>query len=170
VRLALIAVIAILGSGPGCALDPFADETVPPVEDFGVRISAGLGSADPYLDAAEVGPDNEVQFRARIGDGRVIEMTAPRGPSEELIVTATPEGSDVALATVTLSSRTGRELSVDRLHSFDPGYVSIEDNSTEDELVLRIATPRLTGTDQGEVPFTFKMDVVPPGGSEGDGR
>ena len=165
VALALIGA-AIALAAPGCSLDPYADETVPPLEDFGVRISSGIGAADPYLDGVSVEADSTVQFRAKIGDGKVIEFSMPRGPSQEIEVTGSGEGSDEALETVTLSSSTGAPIEVEGVYSIDPGFVSVEDNSTADELVLRIAAPRLTGTGQGQVRLSFKTDVIPPGGGQ----
>jgi hypothetical protein len=160
--LALIGALLALGA-PGCALDPFGDETEPPLEDFGVRISAGIGAADPYLAGVSVEADSTVQFDAKIGDGNVIEFSMPRGPAQEIEVTGSAEGSDEALETVTLSSSTGAPIEVEGVYSIDPGFVGTEDNSTGDELVLRIAAPRLTGTGQGQVRLSFKTDVIAPG-------
>jgi hypothetical protein len=159
---ALLGAILALAA-PGCSLAPFGDETEPPLEDFGVRISSGIGAADPYLDGVSVGPDSTVQFHAKIGDGNVIEFSMPRGPSQEIEVTGSAEGSDEALETVTLTSSSGAPIEVDGVYSIDPGFVGTEDNSTGDELVLRIAAPRLTGTGQGQVRLSFKTDVVGPG-------
>lgn len=143
----------------GCALDPFGNETQPVVSDFGVRISAGIGAADPYLPGVEVGPDSTVQFRARIGDGNVVEFAMPRGPAEEIEVSAFEEGSDEVLGSVTLTSSTGAPIELDGVTAVDPGFVGAEDNSTPQELRLRVAAPRLTGTGQGRVNLRFKTDV-----------
>lgn len=159
--LAALCLLVALGAS-GCALDPFGNETEPPVEDFGVRISAGIGAADPYLSSVSVEPDSTVQFEAKIGDGNVIEFSMPRGPAEEIEVTASGEGSDEALATVSLSSATAAPLELDGVYAVDPGFVGVEDNSTADELRLRIAAPRLTGTGQGQVLLSFKTDVGKP--------
>jgi hypothetical protein len=155
---AVAALAALLLSG--CSvLDPFEEETLPPVEEFGARISAGLGAAAPYLDTQEVTAPSTVQFRIDVADGNVIEIAAPRGPAPEIPVTATLEGSDEILKEVTLTGADGEDVRVQSLYSFDPGFVAVEDNSTDDQLLLRIATPRLTGTGQGGVRFTFKTDV-----------
>lgn len=146
----------------GCTLDPFANETQPTLSDFGVRVSAGIGAADPYLPGVSVEPGSTVQFRARVGDGNVVEFAMPRGPAEEIEVSAFEEGSDEAIESVEVTSIDGGPIELDGLAAVDPGYVGAEDNSTADELRLRIAAPRLTGTAQGQVNLTFKTDVTAP--------
>lgn len=158
---AALAATLVLG---GCGLDPFEEETLPPIERFGVRISAGIGAAKPYLETAEVLAPATTQYVVEIADGNVIEVSMPRGPATEIPVTATLEGSSEPLRQVTLVSADGDPFEVEGLYSFDPGFVAVEDNSTEDELRLRIATPRLTATGQGAVRFTFKTDVPTPAG------
>lgn len=156
--LLLVALAAL--ALPACSpLDPFEEETLPPLERFGVRISSGLGAAAPYLDSVEVTPPSTAQFIAKVADGKVVEFSMPRGPAPEITVTATLEGSSQPLKQVTITSADGKDIEVDRLYSFDPGFVSVEDNSTGEELRLRVATPRLTGTGQGAVSFGFKTDI-----------
>ena len=161
--LAVALVGVMLGASTGCGpLDPFEADTLPALESFEVRISAGVGAADAYLDEVEVGPRSTVQFNALIGDGNVIVVTMPREPADEIVAEARLEGSDEVLGSAVLRSRTGRPISVEDLYSFDPGYPGIEAHDSPEELELRIATPRLTDTGQGQVPFTFKSDVVAP--------
>ena len=151
--------LALVVALTGCGLDPFEEETLPPVESFGVRVSSGLGAADPYLESVEITPPATAQFVVKVADGNVIEISIPRGPATELPVTAALEGESEPLKQVSLVSATGDPFGVEGLYSFAPGFVAVEDNSTDEELRLRIATPRLTGTGQGAVRFTFKTDV-----------
>lgn len=161
----VLALVGVLSAVAGCSpLDPFEADTEPPLEALEVRISAGVGAADAYLDEVTVGPGNTVQFNALIGDGKVIVVTMPRRPAEEIVASGRLEGSDEVLGSAVLRSRGGRAISVDDLYSFDPGYPGIEARVSPEELELRIATPRLTDTGQGQVPFTFKSDVVGPEG------
>ncbi len=162
-RATAVAAVLVALSFSGCALDPFGNETQPTLSDFGVRVSAGIGAADPYLPGVSVEPDSTVQFRARIGDGNVVEFAMPRGPAEEIEVSAFAEGSDESIETVTVSSIDGTRSSSTGSTAVDPGFVGVEDHSTADELRLRIAAPRLTGTAQGQVTLTFKTDVIRPG-------
>ncbi len=92
-----------------------------------------------------------------IADGNAVEVMIPRGPADELTVTATAENGETVKSTLT--SATGEPFTLHRLFLYDPGYIGVENQSTDDELALRIATPRLTGAGQGQVPFTFKMKV-----------
>lgn len=159
-KATLLAALAALLAGGGCALNPYGEETVPSLESFGVRISSGIGAADAYVDAVEVGADNTVQFEAMVGDGKTLEVTIPREPAAEIVASARLEGSDEVIGSVILRSRGSAPISVERLYAFDPGYIGVEADSTDEHLELRIATPRLTGTVQGQVPFTFKSDVT----------
>lgn len=157
--LAVLALVATL-SFSGCDLDPFDPETVPALEEFEVRVTRGIGAADPFFQAVEVGPDSTVQFAMLVGDGRAVEVTIPREPATQIDAEARLEGSDTVVARATLTSLDGEPISVAGLFSFDPGYVSVETRTLDDELRIRIATPRLTGTPQGQVPFTFKTNVL----------
>jgi hypothetical protein len=155
---ALAALAALTLSGCG-GLDPFEEETLPPVEQFGVRITAGIGAAAPYEESQEITAPSTLQFRVEVADGNVVEVSMPTGPAAEIPVSVALEGTEEPLQQLTLLGTDGADVEVQNLYSFDPGFVAVEDNSTEDELRLRVATPRLTGTGQGAVKFTFKTDV-----------
>ena len=152
---ALLAVTAA-----GCALAPYGEETLPPIDRQELRITSGPGTGSEYAPAVEVFPGSTVQVLTEIADGKAVIVEIPRGPAIEVAVTARVEDEpDAEAATATIRSATGEPITMDHLYEFDPGYIGVEDNSDADTLVLRIATPRLTGTGQGQVPFTFKTDV-----------
>ena len=144
----------------GCALDPYGEETLPPVEKHVVRITEGAGTTSGYHSAVEVTPPAEIQFLTEIADGKAVEFRIPRGPADQLEgeVFVEDESGGPAGTTI-LGSATGEPLEAVRFFEFDPGYIGVEEGTDGDYLTLRIATPRLTGTGQGQVPFTFKLEV-----------
>jgi hypothetical protein len=159
IRAAVAAVLlAVLAAGAGgCTLDPSVADTLPPIERHGVRITKGPGTSSDYEESAEVVSGNVVQVLTLIADGNSVVVNIPRGPADELTVTARAENGDTVEST--LRSATGEPITVHRLFLFDPGYIGVENHSNDEELELRIATPRLTGAGQGQVPFTFKTKV-----------
>lgn len=156
----LAGIALLLGAG-GCGLDPFGDETVPPLEDAGIRITEGVGTSAAYRDTVEAVAGNVVQLRALIGDGKTLVATADRGPTEQVVLSFALEGPERPLAAVTVRSRDGEPISIGEPFEFDPGYVGVEHHSDDRRVELRLAVPRLTGTPQGQVTFTFKMKVLP---------
>jgi len=144
----------------GCGLTPYGDESLPPVGQHELRITEGVGSRIGYSPSVDVTPPAEVQFLTEIADGRTILVSVPRGPAPELTVEVRVEGGGRdPVATSTLRSATGEPLIAGRFFEYDPGYLGIESGGDEERLTLRIAAPRLTGTPQGQVPFTFKLRV-----------
>lgn len=141
----------------GCTLDPSVADTLPPIEKIETRITQGPNTDDQYAGSVSVTSGNVVQVRTLIADGNAVEVTLPRGPADQAVVSAEAENGDAK--EVTLTSSTGEEFELHRLFQFDPGYIGVEDQSGEDELGIRIATSRLTGAGQGQVPFTFKVKV-----------
>lgn len=156
---AALGAVALTCAVSGCALAPFGEETVPPLERAQARITEGAGTANRYGDSVDVIPGNVVQFETLIGDGRTVIVTIPRGPTRMLTASFRLEGSDEVLTSVALGSRSGEPVSLGDPFEFDPGYLGIEHHSTGEQIELRLAAPRLTGTDQGQVRFTFKTEV-----------
>ena len=155
---ASVASLALLVTG--CGLAPYADETLPAVGQHEVRITEGAESSAGYQPSVDVTPPSEVQFLTEIADGKTVLVTVPRGPAPELTVEVTVEGAgSEPVATSTLRSETGEPLVAGSFFEYDPGYLGIEELSDDQQLTLRIAAPRLTGTPQGRVPFTFKLRV-----------
>jgi hypothetical protein len=155
----LLAALALLVAVSGCAPDPFGEETVAPVEGARVRITEGTGTSSRYADSVRVVPGNVVQFETLIADGKTVIVTIPRGPASELAAGTRLEGSDDVLARVGVRSQSGMPVSLGDPFEFDPGYIGIELHSTDRQVALRLAVPRLTGTAQGQVRFTFKVVV-----------
>ena len=159
-RRALLAAGSLALLLPGCALDPYAEETLPPVEKHVVRITEGAGTTSGYHAGVEVTPPAEVQFLTEIADGKAVEFRIPRGPAQELegevFVEDEPGGP---AGTTLLGSATDEPITAVRVFEFDPGYIAVEEGTDGEYLTLRIATPRLTGTGQGQVPFTFKLEI-----------
>jgi hypothetical protein len=155
----ILAALALLATVSGCALDPFADETVAPVEHARIRITEGTGTSSRYADSVRVVPGNVVQFETLIADGKAVIVTIPRGPAPELAAGTRLEGSDEVLTRVGLRSQSGLPVSLGNPFEFDPGYIGIERHSTDKQVALRLAVPRLTATAQGQVRFTFKVEV-----------
>lgn len=149
---ALVVALALAG----CSLNPFPGDTLPPIQDLGVRITEGPGAADAYQSVIEVVPPSEVQVQTIISDGESATFTLPRqaSPSLEVMVT---DGSTTR--SVSIVSVDGEPLTMSRPFEFDPGYVGIEQESGVEALTMRASTSRLTGAGQGEVPFTFKTKV-----------
>ena len=154
---AAVALLAVVPALAGCTLDPSVADTLPPIEKMETRITQGPNTDDQYAGAVSVASGNVVQVRTLIADGNAVEVTMPRGPADEVVVSAEAENGEGK--EVTLSSATGEEFELHRLFQFDPGYIGVEDQSDEDDLGIRIATSRLTGAGQGQVPFTFKVKV-----------
>jgi hypothetical protein len=151
------AMLASLPALAGCTLDPSVADTLPPIEKMETRVTKGPNTDDQYAGSVQVEPGNIVQVRTMIADGNAVEVRMPRGPVDEAVVTSEAENGDSH--EVTLESATGEEFELHRLFQYDPGYIGVEDQSDEDELGIRIATSRLTGAGQGQVPFTFKVKV-----------
>jgi hypothetical protein len=152
--VALAVAAAALG---GCALAPYSDETLPPIERHGLRVTKGIGSADEYAEVIEAYPGSTIQILTEIADGKTVIVSFPRGPAAEIDVTAHVEGEPAEEGvTSTIRSGDGGPLTLEGAFEFTPGYVGVEDHSNAEEISVRLATPRLTGTGQGQVPFTFK--------------
>lgn len=159
VAASVLVALALVATVSGCALDPFGEETVVPVEHARVRITEGTDTSRHYTDSVRVVPGDVVQFKTLIGDGETVIVTIPRGPASELVATTRLEGSDETLTKVSLRSQSGGPVSLGDPFEFDPGYIGIERHSTDEQIALRLATPRLTGTAQGQVRLTFKLEV-----------
>jgi hypothetical protein len=142
----------------GCGVDPVGGETLPPISSTQVRITDGPGTSSQYASEVAVQPGNVVQLRILIADGNAVEVRVPRGPTQASEAIAVAD--DGESAEITLRSATGEPFTLDRPFQFDPGYIGVEQRSDGEELAVRISTPRLTGTGQGQVPFTFKVRVV----------
>lgn len=155
-RAILVAGVTALSAG-GCSLTPYGEENLPPISEHGLRITKGVGTNSEYGPSIEVFERSTVQVLTEIADGNTVTVSAPRGPAQEITVTARVEDDPATTATSTMRSGSGAELTLHRLFEFDPGYIGVEDQSTAETLAVRIATPRLTGSGQGQVPFTFKM-------------
>ena len=154
---AALAMIALATGLAGCAFVPYSDETLPPIERHGLRVTKGVGSSDEYRPVIEAFPNSTIQVLTEIADGKTVIVTIPRGPATEIEVTAHVEGeSPAAGASSTIRSGDGEPLSLEGAFEFTPGYVGVEDHTTAEEISVRLAAPRLTGTGQGQVPFTFK--------------
>lgn len=155
---ALVAAICAfaLAALPGCSVVPYSEESLPPIERHGLRITKGVGTSSEYSPVIEVERASTVQVLTEIADGNTVNVSIPRGPATEFEVIAEVEGEPSERAASTIRSASGEPLTLEPLFEFDPGYIGVEDNSDADTLSLRIAAPRLTGTGQGQVPFTFK--------------
>ena len=148
----LLAIAAL----PGCSVVPYSDDSLAPIQRHGLRITEGVGTSSSYVPAIEVDRDSTIQVLTEISDGNTVNVSIPRGPATEFEVRAEVEGEPDEVATSTIRSADGEPLTLETPFQYDPGYIGVEDNSDTDTLSLRIATPRLTGTGQGQVPFTFK--------------
>jgi hypothetical protein len=159
IRYAVVvaALAGLLASG--CALDPYAEETLPPVESHAVRITEGTGTTEDYHSSVEVTAPAEVQYLTEIADGKAIEFRIPQGPATELEGEVFVEGETEPRFSTILSSADGEPLTARRFFEYDPGYIGVEEGTDDGYLTLRVATPRLTGTGQGQVPFTFKLEI-----------
>lgn len=161
-KLVAVAVLALVAVGlSGCGLDPFEPETQPPVADLEVRITEGIDTTRSFAETTEIAPPSTIQVRSLIGDGDAIEFDIPRGPANELELVATEADAEDPLASISISAADGDPIEAARLHSFDPGFVAIEDDSDADRLLLRATAPRLLNTGQGQVDFSFKIDFPP---------
>jgi len=152
----LLCVVLLLG---GCGTTPFGPETVAPIEETGVRITEGVGTAAGYTDSVDVGAGNVAEFRATVGDGKDVIFSIPRGPATTLVGTFRLEGSAEVLGTVTLHSRDGKPCRLGEAFEYNPGFVGVEHHSDAEEVELRLAFPRLIDLGQGQVHFTFKVPV-----------
>ena len=156
-RVAAAVVCALaMSAWAGCAVVPYSDESLPPIEGHGLRITEGVGTSSDYGPVIEVEPRSTIQVLTEITDGNTVNLTIPRGPATEFEVSVVVEGEPEEHVASTIRSASGEPLTLENLYEFDPGYIGVEDNSDAETLSLRIATPRLTGTGQGQVPFTFK--------------
>lgn len=160
----LITLLAL--GGGGCGLDPFEPETKPPVADLQVRITEGIGATRRYSSATELQPPSTIQLRSLIGDGDAVEYSISRGPARELSLVAMEADTSEPLASVSISAANGERLAPKRLFSFDPGFVAIEDNSDAERLLLRATASRRLDIAQGQVPFSFKINVARGGGAD----
>ncbi len=155
-------VLALVAVGvSGCGPDPFEPETQPPVAGLEVRITEGIGTTRGFAETTEIEPPSTIQVRSLIADGGAIEFSIPRGPAHQLELVATEADADDPLASISISAADGELIEPARLHSFDPGFVAIEDNSNADRLLLRATAPRLLNAAQGQVDFRFKIDLPP---------
>ena len=160
----LAATAALAATSQGCALSPWDPETLPPLERFETRITAGPGTTAAYHPELEVSPGSTIQLRTRIADGQAVVYTIPTEPAREVEIGVHSESDPADEQTVTLTAAGGEELVVGNPTAFDPGYLGVERNEGDGELTLRVIAPRLTDTPQGTARFSFKLDVDPPDG------
>ena len=160
--LAALATTAVLAAGAsGCALSPWDPETLPTLDKFQSRITAGTGTTAAYQvgDELTVEPDSTVQFRTLIGDGNAVVYTIPTEPAPEVEIGVHSEDDPGETETITLRGAGGEDITVGNPTAFDPGYLGVEHEESDGELTLRVIAPRLTGTPQGQARFSFKLDV-----------
>jgi hypothetical protein len=160
--IAALAAATVLAAGvQGCALSPWDPETLPTLEGFQARITAGAGTTADFQEGSElaVKPGSTVQFRTRIGDGNAVVYSWPTGPAGAVAVSVEAEDDPGDGEAITLRSADGRDITVGNPAAFDPGYLGIEHHESEGEQSIRVIAPRLTGTPQGQARFSFKLDV-----------
>jgi hypothetical protein len=161
-RIAVLAATGALAAGAsGCALSPWDPETLPVLDQFQSRITAGSGTTAGYRDSGEliVEPGSTVQFRTRIGDGNAVIYSWPTTPAREVAVSVHAEDDPGDEREITLRGKGGAEVSVGNPTAFTPGYLGVEHHESTGEQSVRVVAPRLTGTPQGQAHFSFKLDV-----------